>query len=35
MTREDELEQAEGQFFDALLRSDAAELAKLLIPSSC
>jgi ketosteroid isomerase-like protein len=32
MTREDELEQAEGQFFDALLRSDAAELAKLLDP---
>jgi ketosteroid isomerase-like protein len=32
MTTEDELEQAEGQFFDALLRSDAAELAKLLDP---
>jgi hypothetical protein len=32
MTREDELEQAEDQFFDALLRSDGAELARLLGP---
>jgi ketosteroid isomerase-like protein len=32
MTREDELEQAEDQFFDALLRSDAAALAGLLDP---